>query len=171
MLVYSTRIPLTEFKNCWDVSYWLSANMAKLILLMESQLVAQIRYLIKWPPIVLYIFCCVLGPGYCDANPGVWISCHHGGAWPDNHTLGLHCLPDYQVHSPVNTGNTIAAGMVIATLSYILDYQLSWESCKFQLARWSHRVALLSDRIIWHLPLHILLTFFFEFCPHPSLNI
>ena len=31
----------------------------------------------------------------------------------------------------------------IATLGSILNSQLSWESGKFQLARWSHRVALL----------------------------
>ena len=30
----------------------------------------------------------------------------------------------------------------IATLGSILDYQLSRESCKFQLARWSHEVIL-----------------------------
>ena len=33
----------------------------------------------------------------------------------------------------------------IATLGSILDSQLSWESGKFQLARWSHRVALWSS--------------------------
>ena len=38
-----------------------------------------------------------------------------------------------------------------ATLGSILDSQLSWESGKFQLARWSHNMALLS----WnHLPTH-----------------
>ena len=31
---------------------------------------------------------------------------------------------------------------VVATLGAILDTQLSWESSKFQLARWSHRVVL-----------------------------
>ena len=34
--------------------------------------------------------------------------------------------------------------VIIATLGSILDSQLSWESGKFQLARWSHEVALLS---------------------------
>ena len=33
-----------------------------------------------------------------------------------------------------------------ATLGYILDYQLIWESGKFQLARWSHNVALFSTQ-------------------------
>ena len=34
----------------------------------------------------------------------------------------------------------------------ILDFQLSWKSCKFQLARWSHEVAILCS---WnHLPNH-----------------
>ena len=33
--------------------------------------------------------------------------------------------------------------LIIATLGSILNSQLSWESGKFQLARWSHRVALL----------------------------
>ena len=36
--------------------------------------------------------------------------------------------------------------MVIATLGSILDSQLSWESGKFQLARWSHEVVLFSER-------------------------
>ena len=41
---------------------------------------------------------------------------------------------------------------LVATLGSILDSQLSWESGKFQLARWSHRVALFSD---WdHPPTH-----------------
>ena len=31
---------------------------------------------------------------------------------------------------------------VIAILGSILDSQLSWESGKYQLARWSHRVVL-----------------------------
>ena len=35
---------------------------------------------------------------------------------------------------------------IIATLGSILDSQLSWESCKFQLARWSHEVVLFSAR-------------------------
>ena len=35
--------------------------------------------------------------------------------------------------------------IIIATLGSILDSQLSWESCKFQLARWSHEVALFSE--------------------------
>ena len=34
--------------------------------------------------------------------------------------------------------------VIIATLGSILDSQLSWESGKFQLARWSHEVVLLS---------------------------
>ena len=34
---------------------------------------------------------------------------------------------------------------VIATLGSILDSQLSWESCKFYLAGWSHGVALFSS--------------------------
>ena len=34
----------------------------------------------------------------------------------------------------------------IATLGSILDTQLSWESSKFQLARWSHEVAILSHQ-------------------------
>ena len=35
---------------------------------------------------------------------------------------------------------------IIATLGSILDSQLSWESGKFQLARWSHEVALFPVR-------------------------
>ena len=35
---------------------------------------------------------------------------------------------------------------VIATLGSILDSQLSWESGKFQLARWSHEVVLFPER-------------------------
>ena len=34
----------------------------------------------------------------------------------------------------------------VATLGFILDSQLSWESGKFQLARWSHEVVIFSDR-------------------------
>ena len=34
--------------------------------------------------------------------------------------------------------------LVVATLGSILDSQLSWESGKFQLARWSHEVVLFS---------------------------
>ena len=36
--------------------------------------------------------------------------------------------------------------VLVATLGSILDSQPSWESCKFQLARWSHGVALFSVR-------------------------
>ena len=36
--------------------------------------------------------------------------------------------------------------IVIATLGSILDSQLSWESGKFQLARWSHEVVLFPER-------------------------
>ena len=36
--------------------------------------------------------------------------------------------------------------LLIATLGYILDSQLIWESGKFQLARWSQNVALFSTR-------------------------
>ena len=32
--------------------------------------------------------------------------------------------------------------LIIATLGSILDSQLSWESGKFQLARWSHEVVI-----------------------------
>ena len=35
---------------------------------------------------------------------------------------------------------------IIATLGSILDSQLSWESGKFQLARWSHEVVIFSER-------------------------
>ena len=60
--------------------------------------------------------------------------------------------------------------VIIATLGSILDSQLSWESGKFQLARWSHAVALLSDRIYFYLllnlrePTHPQLSFFFQCC-------
>ena len=37
----------------------------------------------------------------------------------------------------------------VATLGSILDSQLSWESGKFQLARWSHEVVIFSDRTAW----------------------
>ena len=36
----------------------------------------------------------------------------------------------------------------IATLGSILDSQLSWESGKFQLARWSHEVVIFSVRTV-----------------------
>ena len=52
-------------------------------------------------------------------------------------------------------GSIVQTQSIIATLGSILDSQLSWESGKFQLARWSHRVVLLSDRIIWHLVLDL----------------
>ena len=39
----------------------------------------------------------------------------------------------------------------IATLGSILDLQLSWKSCKFQLTRWSHKVVLFPEGIN-HLP-------------------
>ena len=35
---------------------------------------------------------------------------------------------------------------IVATLGTILDSQLSWESCKFQLARWSHKVVIFPER-------------------------
>ena len=38
---------------------------------------------------------------------------------------------------------------IIATLSSILDSQLSWESSKFQLTRWSYRVVLLLSGTAW----------------------
>ena len=38
--------------------------------------------------------------------------------------------------------------LVIATLGSILDSQLSWESGKFQLARWSHKVVIFSVRTV-----------------------
>ena len=38
------------------------------------------------------------------------------------------------------------AQIAIATLGSILDTQLSWESSKFQLARWSHGVVLVLVR-------------------------
>ena len=69
-------------------------------------------------------------------------------------------------------GSIVQTQSIIATLGSILDSQLSWESGKFQLARWSHRVVLLSDRIIWHLPLHILLSFsFWVVCCHTRLHL
>ena len=52
----------------------------------------------------------------------------------------------------------------ISTLFSILDSQLSWESGKFQLARWSHEVALLSDRIWFYLLLIL------REPPHPQLS-
>ena len=36
--------------------------------------------------------------------------------------------------------------LIIATLGSILDFQLSWKSGKFQLARWSHEVVIFSAR-------------------------
>ena len=45
-----------------------------------------------------------------------------------------------------------------ATLGSILDSQLSWESGKFQLARWSHRVVLFSSLD------HPQLSFFWQCC-------
>ena len=61
---------------------------------------------------------------------------------------------------------------IIATLGSILDTQLSWESSKFQLARWSHEVAILSHRTTPPHPDHT--SFFLSNsvrCPHPSMNI
>ena len=40
----------------------------------------------------------------------------------------------------------------IATLGSILDFQLSWESGKLHLARWSHRVVLFLVRTDWTRP-------------------
>ena len=36
----------------------------------------------------------------------------------------------------------------IATLGSIFDFQLSWESGKFQLAKWSHKVVIFSVRTV-----------------------
>ena len=51
----------------------------------------------------------------------------------------------------------------VATLGSILDSQLSWESGKFQLARWSHRVALFSG-LDQPPPTHPQLSFFCKYC-------
>ena len=73
-----------------------------------------------------------------------------------------------QYYLPEDTGWFLETD--IATLGSILDSQLSWESGKFQLARWSHAVALLSDRIFFYLllilrePTHPQLSFFFQCC-------
>ena len=67
---------------------------------------------------------------------------------------------------------------VIATLGSILDSQLSWESGKFQLARWSHEVVLFPERTTQHKccatdppthsPNHMdFLDRYFVRCPHP----
>ena len=55
--------------------------------------------------------------------------------------------------------------MLVATLGSILDSQLSSESCKFQLANWSHGVALLSCYKTTH-PQHLYSLTFYVRCPH-----
>ena len=45
-------------------------------------------------------------------------------------------------------GSIVQTQSIIATLGSILDSQLSWESGKFQLARWSHEVVIFSDRTV-----------------------
>ena len=42
---------------------------------------------------------------------------------------------------------------IFATLGSIFDSQLSWKSCKAQLARWSHEVVLFPERTT-HPPIH-----------------
>ena len=54
-------------------------------------------------------------------------------------------------HGITSTRKVDKTAWYIASLGSILDSQLSWESGKFQLARWSHTVALLSDRIFFFL--------------------
>ena len=52
--------------------------------------------------------------------------------WFDNHDLFVHAARLFSDH--------------IATLGSIFDSQLSWESSKFQLARWSHKEVLFPIR-------------------------
>ena len=52
---------------------------------------------------------------------------------------------------------------LIATLGSILDSQLSWESGKFQLARWSHEVVIFPERTTHPPPTHHM-DFFLIYC-------
>ena len=67
---------------------------------------------------------------------------------PDGAKCGNYHLGDeYDKENRCLTCRSIPTNIDFATLGSILDSQLSWESSKFHLARWSHEVALFLVRI------------------------
>ena len=82
--------------------------------------------------------CTAHGQTYC--GPRLYFKKWVHGFPPPLYQIGLRLRPNYSISV------FKVQFLYIATLGSILDSQLSWESSKFQLARWSHGVVIFPIR-------------------------